>query len=245
CTMPSDSRMRIASRTTVRETPKRRSRPARVSTSPRASAPSAISAPRVSRMSLCNTGAAMAPPNAVPSPPEAGTTMLGPGRTKKDMIFLSGVSAANPAAPTPAPVMRCPYEHVRPDRKTRPGDRILPRAGPGPGPGPGRARRHRGGARTRPARTDRGDLRRRAGRQTGPAPTVSFDVTVPSAVEQGVDELIGTHGVPDVLVNNAGIQRRAPFNEFAPSDWDAVIAGNLSSAFYVSRRITPGMAERG
>ena len=84
-----------------------------------------------------------------------------------------------------------------------------------------------------------------AGRQTGPAPTVSFDVTDPSAVEQGVDELIGTHGVPDVLVNNAGIQRRAPFNEFAPSDWDAVIAGNLSSAFYVSRRITPGMAERG
>src|SRR5699024_11812174 len=80
---------------------------------------------------------------------------------------------------------------------------------------------------------------------TCPAPPVSCAGTGPSAVEQGIRELIRAHGVPDVLVNNAGIQRRAPFNEFAPSDWDAVIAGNLSSAFYVSRRITPGMAERG
>lgn len=77
------------------------------------------------------------------------------------------------------------------------------------------------------------------------APTVSFDVTDASAVERGVGELIENHGVPDILINNAGIQRRAPFNEFATSDWDAVIAGNLSSAFYVSRQITPGMAERG
>lgn len=77
------------------------------------------------------------------------------------------------------------------------------------------------------------------------APMVSFDVTDATAVERSVGELIETHGVPDILVNNAGIQHRAPFNEFAPSDWDAVIAGNLSSAFYVSRHITPGMTRRG
>lgn len=79
----------------------------------------------------------------------------------------------------------------------------------------------------------------------GPVPTARFDVTDPAAVAESVSALIAEHGVPDILVNNAGIQRRAPFNEFAADDWDAVIAGNLSSAFYVSRQITPGMAERG
>ncbi|HEX5510237.1 MAG TPA: SDR family NAD(P)-dependent oxidoreductase, partial [Actinomycetales bacterium] len=75
--------------------------------------------------------------------------------------------------------------------------------------------------------------------------TVTFDVTDPEAVERGVADVIERHGVPDVLVNNAGLQRRAPFNEFPTTDWDAVIASNLSSVFYVSRQVTPGMAERG
>ncbi|WP_105566448.1 SDR family oxidoreductase [Microbacterium halophytorum] len=74
---------------------------------------------------------------------------------------------------------------------------------------------------------------------------VSFDVMDAGAVEQGVSGLVAEHGVPDVLVNNAGLQSRAPFTEFAVSDWDRVIASNLSSAFYVSRFVTPGMAERG
>lgn len=78
-----------------------------------------------------------------------------------------------------------------------------------------------------------------------PAPTVRFDVTDAEAVAGALDALVVEHGVPDILVNNAGIQRRAPFNEFEVGDWDAVVAGNLSSAFYVSRQITPGMAARG
>lgn len=75
--------------------------------------------------------------------------------------------------------------------------------------------------------------------------TVRFDVTDPAAVAASVSALVAEHGVPDILVNNAGIQRRSPFNTFDAEDWDAVIAGNLSSAFYVSRQITPGMADRG
>ena len=31
-------------------------------------------------------------------------------------------------------------------------------------------------------------------------------------------------GVPDVLVNNAGVQHRAPINEFPGEDWDRVVA---------------------
>ncbi|MFG6401931.1 MULTISPECIES: SDR family oxidoreductase [unclassified Microbacterium] len=75
--------------------------------------------------------------------------------------------------------------------------------------------------------------------------SVQFDVTEAGEVERVLGELVAEHGVPDILVNNAGIQRRAPIAEFAISDWDAVIASNLSSVFYVSRFIVPGMIERG
>ena len=79
---------------------------------------------------------------------------------------------------------------------------------------------------------------------TLPATTV-FDVTDAAAVEAAVADLVAEHGVPDVLVNNAGVQKRAPFTEFPVEDWDAVVATNLSSVFYVSRFVAPGMVERG
>lgn len=74
--------------------------------------------------------------------------------------------------------------------------------------------------------------------------SVRFDVTDADAVERGVAELLDRHGVPDILVNNAGVQRRAPFHEFRVEDWDAIVASNLSSVFYVSRFVVPGMVER-
>lgn len=81
---------------------------------------------------------------------------------------------------------------------------------------------------------------------TGARPaTVGFDVTDAAAVEDAIAALAAEHGVPDILVNNAGVQRRAPFTEFPVDDWDTVIAANLSSVFYVSRFVTPAMAERG
>ncbi|MEZ0493477.1 SDR family oxidoreductase [Kineococcus sp. TBRC 1896] len=83
-------------------------------------------------------------------------------------------------------------------------------------------------------------------RETGTRPaTVAFDVTDAAAVEAAVGGLLADQGAPDVLVNNAGLQRRAPFTEFSVADWDAVIASNLSGVFYVSRFVAPGMVERG
>lgn len=76
-------------------------------------------------------------------------------------------------------------------------------------------------------------------------PVTTFDVTDSTAVAAGIDALIADHGVPDILVNNAGVQRRAPIHEFDPGDWDAVIATNLSAAFYVSRHVAAAMVERG
>jgi gluconate 5-dehydrogenase len=88
----------------------------------------------------------------------------------------------------------------------------------------------------------RAEAERLSGR---PAASVTFDVTDAAAVEAGLAELIDRHGAPDILVNNAGVQRRAPFTEFAVADWDDIIAANLSGVFYVSRFISPAMADRG
>ncbi len=52
-------------------------------------------------------------------------------------------------------------------------------------------------------------------------------------------------GSIDVLVNNAGIQRVAPIEEFPPEAWDAILAVNLSSVFHAIRAAVPGMKSRG
>ncbi|SPJ33003.1 glucose 1-dehydrogenase [Kushneria phyllosphaerae] len=74
---------------------------------------------------------------------------------------------------------------------------------------------------------------------------VTFDVTRSDEVKTALTQLVETHGVPEILVNNAGLQRRAPFTEFEPDDWDAVIATNLSSSFYVANALARHMSERG
>lgn len=45
----------------------------------------------------------------------------------------------------------------------------------------------------------------------------------------------------DVLVNNAGIQKVAPVEDFPPADWDRIIAVSLDSAFHTIRAALPVM----
>ena len=71
-----------------------------------------------------------------------------------------------------------------------------------------------------------------------------FDVTDADAVRTGIDQIASTHGPVSILVNNAGIQRRAPFVEFSKADWDAVIATNLTAPFLVSQAVLPPMIEQ-
>lgn len=72
-----------------------------------------------------------------------------------------------------------------------------------------------------------------------------FDVTDASAVDAGIAALEAELGTPDIVVNNAGIQRRAPIAEFSDADWHELVETNLSSAFHLSRRVARGMIERG
>jgi len=74
--------------------------------------------------------------------------------------------------------------------------------------------------------------------------TSLFDVTDRDAVRDSVATLERSHGAIDVLVNNAGIQRRHAFADFPQEDWDALIATHLTAPFVVSQAIVPGMIKR-
>lgn len=75
--------------------------------------------------------------------------------------------------------------------------------------------------------------------------TARFDVADSDAVDAGITRIEDSIGPIDILVNNAGIQRRGAFSEFALSDWDDLVATNLTSAFLVGQRVSRGMIERG
>jgi gluconate 5-dehydrogenase len=77
------------------------------------------------------------------------------------------------------------------------------------------------------------------------AHAVPFDVTDPDAVAAGIARIEETIGPLDVCVNNAGIQRRAPFTEFSLEDWNALLATNITAAFLVGREVAARMTQRG
>jgi gluconate 5-dehydrogenase len=71
-----------------------------------------------------------------------------------------------------------------------------------------------------------------------------FDVTDRDAVRLGIGAIEARHGAIDILINNAGIQRRHAFVDFTAEDWDAIIATNLTAPFIVSQAVLPGMIAR-
>ncbi len=64
-----------------------------------------------------------------------------------------------------------------------------------------------------------------------PVEPVLLDVTDSDSIARVVDAGLERHGSIDVLVNNAGINRDAPFLEMTDEDWDAVMSTNLTGVF--------------
>jgi len=71
------------------------------------------------------------------------------------------------------------------------------------------------------------------------------DVTQADQVSAMVDAAYTTFGSVDILVNNAGIQYVSPIEKFPLDKWDAVIATNLSSAFFSTSKVVPMMRHNG
>jgi 2-dehydro-3-deoxy-D-gluconate 5-dehydrogenase len=66
-----------------------------------------------------------------------------------------------------------------------------------------------------------------------------------SSVQPVVDRAARDLGSVDILLNNAGIIRRAPLLEFSEKDWDDVIQLNQSAVFFLAQAAAKQMVAQG
>ena len=79
-------------------------------------------------------------------------------------------------------------------------------------------------------------------RQAGSAgATFAADVSDGAQAEQLVNRVADHFGRLDGLVNNAGLNQVGPFLTIKPSEWNAVIATDLTAAFHTCRAAIPRM----
>jgi NADP-dependent 3-hydroxy acid dehydrogenase YdfG len=74
---------------------------------------------------------------------------------------------------------------------------------------------------------------------------IPCDVTNPEQVERAVAQLERELGIPDVLVNNAGIFFIKSLAETTLDDFARTLAANLTAPFLFARHIVPKMVARG
>ncbi|KEO82627.1 SDR family oxidoreductase [Tumebacillus flagellatus] len=76
---------------------------------------------------------------------------------------------------------------------------------------------------------------------------VQADVSDPADCRSLVGQVLEVFGRLDILVNNAGpyIPERKRMAEYELDEWNAMINGNLTSVFYLSKLVIPHMRENG
>ena len=75
-------------------------------------------------------------------------------------------------------------------------------------------------------------------------PVFKWSVADYQACVDGIAGVEAELGPVDVLVNNAGITRDAPFHKMTPGQWNDVIGTNLTGVFNMTRPLWPGMRDR-
>jgi 3-oxoacyl-[acyl-carrier protein] reductase len=73
------------------------------------------------------------------------------------------------------------------------------------------------------------------------AVAVAADVAQSAEVSRMVKSVERELGPVGVLVNNAGISKRVPWDKIPEADWDEILAVNLKSVFLVTQAVLPGM----
>lgn len=73
---------------------------------------------------------------------------------------------------------------------------------------------------------------RPTGRQVQVAP---LDLRATEGIAPWYDQIVHDHGCPNLLVNAAGITRRAPAEDLTPADWNETLALNLTAVFTLSQ----------
>lgn len=72
------------------------------------------------------------------------------------------------------------------------------------------------------------------------------DVAAPVKVDLWAERVIGIHGAPDLLINNAGVMNKlAPLWKIEPEDFSRVMDVNVKGMANVIRAFVPGMIKAG
>ena len=79
----------------------------------------------------------------------------------------------------------------------------------------------------------------------GEAIVIQADVSREDEVERMFAEVTRQFGTIDILINNAGLQRDAPFHEMTLEQWNAVISVNLTGQFLCARAAAREFLRRG
>jgi len=75
--------------------------------------------------------------------------------------------------------------------------------------------------------------------------TVRCDVTRPDEVDRALQRVIAEVGVPDIVVNSAGVFYIKPLAETTPAEFTETISVNLTGPFLVVRALLPRLVQRG
>jgi gluconate 5-dehydrogenase len=71
-----------------------------------------------------------------------------------------------------------------------------------------------------------------------------FDVTDHAQVSKAISDAEANVGGIDILINNAGMQHRAPLEEFDPAMFEKLLQTNISSVFNVGQAVAKQMIAR-
>ena len=72
----------------------------------------------------------------------------------------------------------------------------------------------------------------------------AFDVTNSAEVQSAVEGIESNLGPIEILVNNAGMQRRSPLESFPENDWHELMRTNVDSVFLVGQAVARKMIQR-
>lgn len=74
---------------------------------------------------------------------------------------------------------------------------------------------------------------------------LALDITNPEHAQKLVNETLARFGRIDILINNAGGNRRGTFAERTDAEWEEILALNLTSHIRVSRTAIPHLRKHG
>lgn len=81
--------------------------------------------------------------------------------------------------------------------------------------------------------------------QGGKAEAIKVDVTDQQSINDMVAEVVKKHGKIDVLLNNAGVEDIAAFENVTPAQYDKIHAVNLRGTFFVAQAVAKEMKKSG